>query len=642
MTGVAVIIATLLGVWLWLAMLATPMRLAAGLLQARSHLTRAERALSATKLKEARYETLAGLAATRKALEAYDQQGPLFDLARNLSRVDGALDQVANLVGASLHSAAAAQGALDIAQNALRGPNKLIVKDPDDPEGGSRIRLERISTIGKTISNIRRQVRSAADLLAEIDSAALPRRARSAVARGIERSREADKVLADAEAGFALLPQLLGADGPRTYMLAMQNPAELRGTGGSLLQFALLTITDGSPELPESSEEERGTIYEIDKNRAQYDIPLPADAWYVAGVGDAQRAGNANWSPDWPLSAKLTVRYAQVADPDLPDIDGVILVDPIVLKNLLPGVGSFRTEQFSNLISEKNAVHYLLYKAYATHPIAAVRRKALGLVVDGFYERVLRPDYPTGLVDGMGRSLASKHMQIWLADPEEQQFLERMDWDGAIDEAKDSDYFSVVQQNVGGNKLNYFETQVHRTVVRIAGDDAWHETDVQITNGLFEPQTRYYMGDSGPNHKPMVNVYAPDRAQLIGWTTPSPARVDEPFPIGAWAPGPPEHLERGKKVWTATLVIPPRETGRLGFEYRVPDVVVEEDGRRVYRLVLQHQPKVRSETLIVKLVLPSDATDVKAPGWERGRNERVLRWERVLDDDQVLEVSWEP
>ncbi|MFN2526720.1 MAG: DUF4012 domain-containing protein [Actinomycetota bacterium] len=641
LTGVAVLIATLFGTWLWLAMIATPLRLTTGLLGARAHLARAEQALGATKLKQARYETLAGLAATRVSLEAYDQQGPLFELAGSWRRIDRALDQVGNLVGAAVHSAAAARGALDVAQNALRGPHKLIVKDPDDPEGGSRIRLERIAAIGKTISNIRRQVRTAGALLEEVDPAALPRRARAAIERGIERSRDADEVLADAEAGFALLPQLLGSEGPRTYMLSMQNPAELRGTGGSILQFALLTIDDGRPDLPESSEEERGSIYEIDRNRRQYEIPLPQDAWYVAGVGDAQRAGNANWSPDWPLSAELTVRYAQAADPNLPRIDGVILVDPIVLKNLLPGVGSFRTDEFSNLISEKTAVHYLLYKAYAAHPIAAVRRKALGYVVDGFYERVLRPDYPTGLVDGMGRSLATKHMQIWLTDPEEQAFLERMNWDGALEPAEEADYFLVAQQNVGGNKLNYFEEQVHRTTVRIAGDDAWHETEVAITNGLFEPQTRYYMGDSGPNHKPMVNIYAPEQAQLVDWSDPFPLRVDEPFPIAVWtSEGPPEHLERGKKVWSGTLVIPPRETGRLALEYRVPDVVREENGRNVYRLVLQHQPKVRSETIVVKLVLPRTATDIRAPGWVGPGEGRILRWERVLDRDQTLEVSW--
>jgi hypothetical protein len=42
-----------------------------------------------------------------------------------------------------------------------------------------------------------------------------------------------------------VLPALLGADRPRTYFAAFQSPAEIRGTGGFLGTYAIMTVTNG-------------------------------------------------------------------------------------------------------------------------------------------------------------------------------------------------------------------------------------------------------------------------------------------------------------------------------------------------------------------------------------------------------------
>ena len=41
------------------------------------------------------------------------------------------------------------------------------------------------------------------------------------------------------------LPGLVGADGPRTYLLAMLNPAELRYSGGGTLSFTTMRFDHG-------------------------------------------------------------------------------------------------------------------------------------------------------------------------------------------------------------------------------------------------------------------------------------------------------------------------------------------------------------------------------------------------------------
>jgi hypothetical protein len=618
------------------------------LLDARTHLDKAEKTLGNGNIKAARYETLAAVAASRRARNGFESAGPVMDLLKGLPKLGDALDETEHFVRAAELSAEAARGTLAIAEGALRGPDKIIERDPDNPKESARFRLDRIAEIAATVADIRKNIDCVRAELTKIDPKKLPERFRDDVSKGIERAGDTDALLADAQAGFAILPGFLGADGPRTYLIAMQNPAEQRGTGGSILQITRMTITNGSPSLPKEKNVSE-SVYNVDRNRQQYpDVPLPEDAWYVREVPDAQRFGNANWSPDWPLSSSLMLDYAHRADPTFPEIDGVISVDPIMLSKLMPGVGRFLTNR-GNVISARKAVPFLLNKAYATFPITSIRRKVLSTVVDRFYEGMIKPKHPTELVQGFGDSLSERHMQVWLKDPQEQAFLERMNWDGGIAEAKDADYFASVEQNVGGNKLDYFQRQEHILEVSLEGDDAINRATVEVTNGVYLPQPRYVMGDSGgPTEtggkhgttRPMMNVYVPGAAELVDASIDG-TRVDMGGSSAATWSGdlPPVHLELGKKVWSIALEIPVQDVQSFSYDYRVPNVVRTVEGRRVYRLVVQHQPKINAERLVIKIRIPEGATDVKARGFERRGDVLVL--DRTVRTDMELEVSWQ-
>ena len=643
-------VAALGAVVLWLSMLSGPWQLAGGLLRAGDHLQRAQKALSKGALKEARYETYAGVAAAREARKGLDADSPLLDIARVVPTIDDALGETDHLVEAVNLSADAALGTLDVAQNALRGPDKIVTKvDPDDPKSDSLIQLDRIEEIARTISEVRRNIHGVAEELAKIDLDKIPRRGHRTIEDAIAEAEKADVLLADAEAGFEILPAFLGAEGPRNYLIGMQNPSELRGTGGAMLQFALLSIDEGRPELAK----EASTVYDVDENRQPIDIPLSPDAWYQAGIPDARRFGNANWSPDWPFSAELTLRYAQATEADFPEIDGVILVDPYTMEELMPGVGRFHSDKYKVYVTADTVVHYLLYRAYAAKPVPRIRRERLRDVVDDFYVHMLKPDHPSELVRGLGSALRRKHMQVWLADADEQAFVEQMNWDASIEEAKNADFFYAVQQNVGGNKLDYHSTMTTELDVEVLGEGTVEvDSKVSIHNGVFLPQPRWALGNSGPNHRPMVNVYVPETARLLeAEVKPEGNRIDGAAEgIAAWTgETPAEHVELGKKVWSVVLGdpavfppgMPPGQTSSVRYRYEVPGAVTFTKKRSVYRLFLQRQPKSHPETTTVRLTLPGSARKVVAPGWERTESGRVLVWERTLEEDMELEVSWQ-
>jgi Protein of unknown function (DUF4012) len=662
--GTAVVLLTIGGLFLWVNILVSPWRIATGLLEAGDKLERGEKALSGTALKEAQDQIFAGIAATKRANKGLRGPDVLLDLASLSPEVAGAVGDLDHLVAAAKFSGKAAQGSLRIAKNALRGPSRIIKPDPDDPEGGSVIELERIEEAGRAVAEVRANLDGVQRELEQIDVEDLPGRVRKKVTEGLASARDAEAVIADAQAGFEILPGILGANGPRTYLIGMQNPAEQRGTGGAILRFSYMKFDDGVPKL-------RGgrSVYDIDKERELLDIDLPKDAWYVKAIDDAQRFGNANWSPDWPLSAKLMLDYAYAAEDagnvkKLPRFDGVITLDPVVMEKVLPGAGGFQLRGGGARLTATRAVHYLLYKAYASFPEKGERRAALIDVVKRFEQAMLDPLHPTETVTGMGNALRTKHIQVWMRDPDEQAFVKRMGWDGALQRTPKSDYLMWIEQNVGGNKFDYFSDHAAEADIEITEDgDAITAAQVTIENRSFFPQTLHAMGDSGartttgerrtPTHEPMMNLYVPQRAELSDAIVASrrvcsaveeivreSCRVDSPA-VAAWrGVRPAEHLEFDKRVWTATLAIPPQDEGSMRFDYRVPEVVQTKEGRSVYRLTLQHQPRVRPEDVEIRLRLPEGASEVVAKGFTREGD--ALVWARPLQEDVELEVSWQP
>jgi Protein of unknown function (DUF4012) len=620
-------LAAVVGLFLWLHLISGPVRLATGLSDASDHLEKANDNLVKGEAGKARAEVLAGSAATVRAREALEGRAPLLDVLDVAPKVGPALEEVPHLVAAAEHSSRAARRTFDIVDGALEGPNSIIARG-----GGGKIRVERIVELADEVDAIRSDIDAATKELTDIEPSNLPRRMQRSVDKAIRKAGEADEALVDAEAAFEVLPSILGADGKRSYLLGFQNSAEARGTGGAVLQYAILKVANGDITLKTPK-----TIYNVDEDRQQLTIPLPEDAWYQATIPDARRFGNANWSPDFPLSTELLIGYAHASDPNLPEIDGAIGVAPEAMKELMPATGKVKLQ--GTKYGSDNIVKFVLNEQYARYPFPKKRRKRLQVLVDRFYQDLFDPKKPFKLLAGMSDALAGKHMQIWMNDEKEQKFIERMNWDGAIEKKEKQDYLYLVEQNVGGNKLDYFDTHENKVDIAIDGEDAVTSTSIQVANRVPLPQPSWVLGDAGGTaiHRPMVVVYTRPDTELVSAAVDG-VRTDSPEPA-VWVGGVPQSFaERGKKAWPVAMAAAPGETATANFEYRSPGVVRTVDGRKVYRLIVQHQPKVRPEWLSLGLRLPEGARGVKVTGWKTDGEK--LTWEGPLTRDLELEVSW--
>ena len=104
------------------------------------------------------------------------------------------------------------------------------------------------------------------------------------------------------------LPSLVGSDGPRTYLLAMLNPAEQRYSGGGALSFTTITSTEGRATF--------GTSVNVDdllaRGATQSWQPVTGNIFHKPGP---TRVANATFSPWWSVSGEELLRGYQAAFP---------------------------------------------------------------------------------------------------------------------------------------------------------------------------------------------------------------------------------------------------------------------------------------------------------------------------------------
>lgn len=169
------------------------------------------------------------------------------------------------------------------------------------------------------------------------------------------RTRVADGTAAiDAAAdAFDVLPRMLGGNGPQTYLLIVQNPAEIRSTGGLPGSWAVLHARNGKLTMGRQGDANlfatgRPPLRLTDEEKAIYGSDLGADP------------RDLTFLPDFPRVAQMAAALARAHGVH---VDGVFAVDPLALGYVLAGTGPVSIGNGTQL-SAGNASTVLLNTVY--------------------------------------------------------------------------------------------------------------------------------------------------------------------------------------------------------------------------------------------------------------------------------------
>ncbi|MCC9740255.1 DUF4012 domain-containing protein [Streptomyces sp. MNU89] len=400
--------------------------------------------------------------------------------------------------------------------------------------------------------------RSAARVRTEVD--ALPHRtwlpaadrARTRLARRLDRLRP---LTGDAAAAARVLPSMLGADGPRRYLVVFENTAEARGTGGLPGAFAVLRADRGR-----MSFERFGNDTELASVKADVDLGAEYDALYGPSAPAATWV-NSNVSPHFPYAARIWAAAWHRHSGQR--VNGAISLDPSVVSALLAASGPVRLPD-GNTVTAGNVVDLTERASYAVHRNTA-RRKAFFLdvaraVATRLLDAAEDPARRPALVAALHRQLAAGRIKVWSAHPAEERELLAGSFGGALPDGS-VPLAGLVVNNAAGTKLDYY---LDRELVWAPGRcvDGRREITVtaRLTNRAPESGLPPYvtqrvddpLHDTRPgDNRLLVSYYASAGAMLSRATLDGrPALVNHA-------------TERGHPVFTLDLELPARSTRTL-------------------------------------------------------------------------------
>lgn len=278
-----------------------------------------------------------------------------------------------------------------------------------------RIDLAPITAAQPAVAKARAAFTDARASVATIETGALV----SPVASGVDRLHDVlDKAAPEMDAlgnAVRLLPSMLGADGPRDYLLAAQNPAELRATGGLIGAVALVHADNGAVTL---QRQEAGTSIGPWKAPVA-DVPLNTEGLYGPLVG--RYLQDANLTPDFPLAAATASRMWTTTYGGT--VDGVIAVDPVVLSGLLTATGPV-TLPTGDRLTSANAVKMLLSDVYQRYEDPAQQDAFFASAASAVFDRMSSGNVDAKkLLTALADAGESRRVLIWTTHTEDQKVL---------------------------------------------------------------------------------------------------------------------------------------------------------------------------------------------------------------------------
>lgn len=198
------------------------------------------------------------------------------------------------------------------------------------PEDG-RIDIAQLQDVAPSIVAATDTVRLSHERMASVDLSKLLTQVADPVRSTIEKLDELDNALTTVSSAVQLLPAMLGADEPRSYLVLVQNSAELRATGGIPGALAVLNTDNGNIELGE-----QGSASALGAFIPSLEVDEEQEMLYTPRLGTHMQ--NVNLTPDFPTAANTAKRMWEERHSGQ-SIDGVLALDPVVLSHLLDATG---------------------------------------------------------------------------------------------------------------------------------------------------------------------------------------------------------------------------------------------------------------------------------------------------------------
>jgi hypothetical protein len=393
----------------------------------------------------------------------------------------------------------------------------------------------------------------------------------------------------DQTVGYAL--PFLGAAGPRTYLIAGENNAEMRDQG-DVLSVGVLSTDDGTYHMSDT-----GSVDNIEPTES-VGVPVPPGTEQVLGGYQPTLSWQSvNATADFPFSAQ--VMQAMYQEVQGTHVNGVIALDVPTLQSLLNLTGPVTVPNIAGVITAVNVSEVLLHEQYEQYPAVSLsgeRHDNISAVTKAVVDALTNEHVDlAALASALATDVAGRHLMVWDENPRYQSTVAALGISGSIASAHADRTFHLAVENDTATKLDYFVRTTTTTHVRITpSGDAIVNTSVTVTN-----DTPARLGPTFQTGPDGINSFTP--GQYVG-------RVLLWAPQGSVAPG--SVAESGLELSQNQVSVLPQASQTVTFTSLLKRAVVH--GRFSLRFV--PQPRLVPGTLKLEL---------SAPGWTCTGPERV-------------------
>jgi len=402
-----------------------------------------------------------------------------------------------------------------------------LIKPPGSGQEG-RVLLNVLDQTSKSMVVVRGDLTLAAKAAAQVDLRVL---SASQQATFTKAKATISAALAAADEFQQLVPvitEVLGGNGPRTYLIEQVNPAELRPGGGFIGTYSVLRADHGSLRLLRS-----GNATDLIGSR------VPGEPGYVTPPGPLREfLPDTSWSfidsnffPDFASNALAGEAFAR---PYVGHIDGVISMDYYTVAAMLAITGPLSVPGYGITVNATNFVPLVVqYDIDADPRHKAILAAAAGTLMSRIVS--LSPSQWPALLGALNQLASERHLQAYFNTQSVQKQLTLFGWTGVVNPTSARDYLMEVEANLGGTKANYFIVRHFTVELTRIGNTLHHRVIIDLTDNMpfyYHPQ-EYYSA--------YLRLYVSDTASSTGDNLrrpkyPNPAPPAGTRMIDGWVP----------------------------------------------------------------------------------------------------------
>jgi len=425
-----------------------------------------------------------------------------------------------------------------------------------------------------------------------------------------------------------ILPDIAGYKEARDYLFLFQNNTELRPSGGFIGTYGILTLENGEIKKFVSD-----NVYNIDKEgQGDKNPPAPIKKY----INPQWFFRDANWSPDFPTSAKKAEEFYH-REGGQGEFYGVIGVTPTMLQALLEVTGPVKVKGYPYEFTKDNTVDQLeiiVERAFVNLGIAEKDRKDIigefsTVVLDKLF--TLPKEKWIDFADLVVDQFHQKHAMMVVDDEDIQKTISEQNWDSRVKET-DGDYIQYVDANLASLKTD----QVMKRTIDYyldATDLSNPKATVTMTynhagKGFDWKTTRYntYSRLLVPEGSQFVSVKGQHNAN-------SDRRYNDAIALDVTS-------ELGKASFGGYKSIEPKDTEQTIIEYTLPARIGDQIRQGHYSLMVQKQPGTIDEQLHVHIKFPKNINAISPKELGRIEKDKEVDFTTDLVYDREFTVTF--